>query len=83
MIGVLLLWSYFTDNLGVRDLVAMVMGDVIVGNRFECVRPIDVGFCWVSCVGAHTLAQASKFVGVRGVPDGLVFGVASELAMVE
>ncbi len=75
--------SYFADDLGVRDLMATVVWDVIVGDRFESVSAVNAGFGWVCGIGAHALAQAVEFVGVRGVPDGFVFGVASELAMAE
>ncbi len=36
LIGVLLLWSYFTDDLGVRDLMVTFEGNVVVGGRSEC-----------------------------------------------
>ena len=75
--------SSFADDLGVRDLVATVLQDVVVGDWFECVSAVNAGFGWVYGISTHTLAQAAEFVGVRGVLDGFVFGVALQLEMAE
>ena len=75
------LWADLADDFVVRHFMLPVMRYVVVGDGFECVGAFNMGFGWIRNVGANTLAKAAKFVSVRGVTGGFVFGVTSQLAM--
>ena len=74
---VFLLRVDLADDFGVRNFVSPVMRDVVIGDGFESVG----GFSWIRSAGAHPLAKAAKFISIRSVPDGFVFGVSLQLVM--
>ena len=81
-VGVGLVGLDFANNARVGDLLAAVGGDVGVVDGKECVST------WGALAGAvrtytHPLAEATEFVGVRGVPDIPVLGVLAQLAVAE
>ncbi len=82
-IGVFLLGSNFTDNLGVCDVASPVDGDVTEFDRAKGVGSFHPLLSWIGLVAADSLAKAAKFVGVGGVPHLFVSGVPAKLAVLE
>ena len=71
----------FSDHCGVHHFVSSVVRYVVIGNGFERVSALNMGFGWICSVGANALAKAAKFVSVQGVPNGFVFGMMLQLVM--
>jgi hypothetical protein len=55
----------------------------VVVDRAKGIGAFDSLLCWVRWVVTDALAEPSKFVGVRGIPDFFVGRMAAELAMFE
>jgi hypothetical protein len=79
-VRIILLWADFTDHHGMTDLLALVEGDVLEVNKKEGVGTPYPLFGWRSS-RANALAEPPEFVSVGGIPNSLVAGVATKLAM--
>ena len=74
------MWIYFTREFGVCDLFAAFRGYVVVCDDEEGVDSLDA---WARSGGifSNAFTEAAEFVGVGFVPNVLVFGMFSELAI--
>ena len=79
--GVRLVWVHFTNHLFIGDLIFPIHRDFSVSNKFKSFRPPDsLVVCSISYF-TYPLAQASQFIGVRRIPDPLVFGMFLQLSV--
>jgi len=81
-VRIILLWTDFTDYQGVTYLLAFVEWDVMEVDDDEGAGTPYPLFGWRSS-RANALAESSELVSVGGIPNGLVTGIATELAMLE
>jgi hypothetical protein len=79
-VRIILLWADFTDHHGMTDLLALVEGDVLEVDEKEGVGTSYPLFGWRS-TRANALAEPPEFVSVGGIPNSLVAGVPTKLAM--
>jgi hypothetical protein len=79
-VRIVLLWADFTDHHGMTDLLALVEGDVLEVDEKEGVGTPYPLFGWRSS-RANALAEPPEFVSVGGIPNSLVAGVPTKLAM--
>jgi hypothetical protein len=81
-IRIIFIRLHFTYHHGVANFFLFMGWDVMILYKKEGVSardPLGIG----GNTRTNVLAQPSKFIGVRGVPDGFVAGVTMELAMLK
>ena len=76
LVGIFFVGSILAHNLGVRDLVTAVVGDIFVLDNPERISSLNALLFGSFRTLAHALAYAPQFIGVCLVPSILVFGVA-------
>ena len=69
-----------TDHFVVDDIFAMLLWGVLISDDFVCTSAFDT-LSGLGGVGANTLAEAAKFIGVGAVPDVFVRRILTELVM--
>ena len=69
-----------TDHFVVDDIFAMLLWGVLISDDFVCTSAFDT-LSGLGGVGANTLAEAAKFIGVGAVPDVFVGRILTELVM--
>ena len=79
-VGIAFLWSDLAYYFGVGDFGSAVGWDVLESDDEEGVGSLDALACAVG-VGADTLVEAAKFVGVGVVPDLVEVWVLAELSV--
>jgi hypothetical protein len=81
-IRVVFLRANIADNHGVTDLLLLVGWDVMVVDKEEGISFCDLLRAW-SWTNSNALAEATKLVGVQGIPLCLIVRIATKLAMFE
>ena len=79
-VGIGFFGAHFADHLGVGDFFAAVDGYVFVVYDVEGVCAFD-SLAISTRVVSNALAETTKFVSIRLVPDGAELGVFAELAI--
>ena len=71
-----------TDHFVVDDIFAMLLWGVLISDDFVCTSAFDT-LSGLGGVGANTLAEAAKFIGVEMVLDVFVGGILAELVILQ
>ena len=75
-VGIFFVGSILAHNLGVRDIVTAVVGDIFVLDNPERISSLNALLFGAFRSLAHALAYAPQFIGLCLVPSILVFEVA-------
>jgi hypothetical protein len=81
-IRIVLLWSDFTYDESMADLLSLMYWDVIILDHEEGVRTIDAFRAGLGS-GADALTKSAKFIRVRCIPGCFIPWVTAELPMFE
>ena len=73
----------FAHDLVLRDLSAVVEGDIVVADDAESLSPLDALVLGNFRSFSYSLANSSQLVGIRCVLDFLVLGATSQLTVLK
>ncbi len=77
------MWSNLADDTCVRDIPVAISRYIVILDGAKGVGPLNTLLLQILVVSANALAEPSKFICVRCIPELFVGWVLSELAVFE